>query len=350
MELNGTRRLIEEKVSGGSLGSYFIEVYYRGEAVTLRSEDVNEDTVFDMASLGKVFPTATLAIRAIDDGVLSLSDRLDKFFPEAPKDKAGITVKNLLTHTSGMLRASYPDGVAARGRDSIIEFLFSRPLSDPTGERYAYCCDGFLLLGFILERVYGKSLDVLLEERIARPLGLTRTGYGTANGMENSVTCLTRLVPGESLIDDCNLRRIGDIPAGNGGNHTSPHDLRSFVRALMEKDGRLYSEEAFRLAEQNYTAGLPVLDEHRGLDNRGLGFVHVNERCYQACELFPDGSIGHEGYTGQSFFLNRDAELYVIILSDATRCTVKKYGRANYDEVCDLRAEIHRAVKADLSL
>ena len=108
--------------------------------------------------------------------------------------------------------------------------------------------------------------------------------------------------------------------------------------------------DMFDLAEQNYTDGLPVLDEFRGTDHRGLGFVYVDGACYQACELFPDGSIGHEGYTGQSFFLNRELGLYVIILSNATRCTVKKYGKARYEEVCDLRAELHREIGRDLGL
>ncbi len=158
------------------------------------------------------------------------------------------------------------------------------------------------------------------------------------------VPCLTRLEAGESMIDDYNVRRLRGIPAGNGGNYCTMHDIRLFVRALLDRDERLYSKGMFDIAEANYTGGLPVLDVFRGTDNRGLGFVHVNESCYQACDLFPDGSIGHEGYTGQSFFLCREPELYVIFLSNATRCTVKKYGKANYVEVCDLRAELHRAI------
>ena len=65
---------------------------------------------------------------------------------------------------------------------------------------------------------------------------------------------------------------------------------------------------------------------------------------------FPDGSIGHDGWTGQSFYLNRELELYVILLTDANCCSVRKHGISHYDEVCELRADIHRAIKKDLGL
>ena len=350
MKLDNTLEFLKSRTAEGLLESYSLTVGYGGEEVTLATPDVNGDTVFDIASLGKVFPTATLVIRAIGEGRLSLDNTLADFFPTVPEDKASITVKHLLTHTSGMLRATYPDDVAVRGRDSVLEFLFSRPLAYETGTRYAYCCDGFLLLGFILERIHRAPLEVIFEQEFCRPLGLTRSSYKIDMNEENSVMCLTRLVPGESRIDDYNVRRLGGIPAGNGGNYSTPHDILVFVRALMERDERLYSREMFDLAERNYTAGLPVLDEHRGRDNHGLGFVCVTKDCDQACDLFPDGSIGHEGYTGQSFFLSRELGLYVVLLSNATRCTVKKYGRADYDKVRELRTELHRAIKADLGL
>jgi len=349
MRLKNTRALLKRKLADGSLESFALIVGYKGCEEIITTEDVNMDTLFDNASLGKVFPTAPLIIRAIGDGRLSLDDTLAKFFDSVPPDKSGITVKNLLTHTSGMLRATYPDDIAVRGRESVLEFLFSRPLAYETGTRYAYCCDGFLLLGFIIEKVYGAPLDEVFREEFAKPLGLTRSKYQSSLDEENAVMCLTRLDPAGTRIDDYNVRRLGGIPAGNGGNYSTPNDIRLYVRALMERDERLYPGEMFELAEKNYTAGLPVLDEFRGRDNRGLGFVHVSDTCYQACDLFPDGSIGHEGYTGQSFFLNRELDLYVIFLSNATRCTVKKYGKANYDEVCDLRAELHRTIGSDIS-
>ena len=350
MKLEHTRQLIEKWVKCGALESYALEIGYLGERITMYSPDVNDDTIFDAASLGKVFPTAVLIIRAIDNGLISPDDRLTRFFENVPEDKRQITVKHLLTHTSGMLRATYPDDVAKDGRHGVISFVLNQPLAYETGTKYAYCCDGFLLLGFIAEIVYGAPLEEVFTKQFAEPLGMTRSKYHLSENESNMAMCLTRLEIGESMIDDYNVRRLRGIPAGNGGNYCTMHDIRLFVKALMERDERLYSKEAFDLAEQNYTAGLPVLDEFRGTDNRGFGFVYVNDRCYQACDLFPVGSIGHEGYTGQSFFLCRSPELYVILLSNATRCTVKRYGKARYEEVCDMRAELHRTIAKDLGL
>ena len=90
----------------------------------------------------------------------------------------------------------------------------------------------------------------------------------------------------------------------------------------LEKTKKLIKEKLADGSLESYALTVGYRGEG-GTDNRGLGFVHVNDRCYQACELFPDGSIGHEGYPGQSFFLCRERGLYVIFLSNAPRCTVK---------------------------
>ena len=350
MRLEKTEKLIEEKVKSRDIETYVIMVGYGENEWCFKSDDADMDTYFDAASLGKIFPTATLILRALGDGRIALTDTLDKFFDNVPEDKRGITIKHLLTHTSGMLRAVYPKDIGDQGREGIINFVLSQPLHYPTGTKYAYCCDGALLLGFIIEKVYGMPLDEAMQEHFVKPLGMTRSKYNIAVDEPNAAVCYHMDDPGAYRLDDTNVRNMKGIPAGNGGNFLTPADLLKFVKAVMNKDERLYSKEMFTLSEKNYTEGLPVLDKFRGIDNHGLGYVYVNENCYQACDLFPDGSIGHEGYTGQSFFLNRDLGLYVIILSNATRCNRKKNGQVIYTEVCDMRAEFHRAIKEDLKL
>ena len=163
--------------------------------------------------------------------------------------------------------------------------------------------------------------------------------------------CNHRADLGGLIYDDNNVRELCGIPAGNGGIFITAGDLRKFVKALINKDGRLYPEEMFTLAEQNYTGGLPILDACRSTDNHGLGFVYVNENCEQARDLFPKGSIGHCGWSGQSFYLNRELGLYVIILSDSMRSFCLNYPKEHHDgKVHQMRIDIHRAVKKDLGL
>jgi CubicO group peptidase (beta-lactamase class C family) len=113
------------------------------------------------------------------------------------------------------------------------------------------------------------------------------------------------------------------------------------VHFLQNKGEPLIKEETFLLATQNHTFGMS--------ESRGLGFLYVDERYAQAGGLFENGAIGHCGHTGQSVFVDYRSGLYVIILSDATISTVKKYGSERYDEVVKMRARIHTAIKRCLA-
>ena len=348
--LLNTEKFINEKLADKSIESYAIIVGYGDDEWVFMSDDVNMDTYFDAASIGKVFPTTALALKGIDKGLLSLDDTVGKFYPDAPADKQNITIKHLLTHTSGMIRKQFPANVAERGRDSIAEFVLNTPCEYELGTMYAYCCSAILILGFILEKVYGLTLDRAFEELLCKPLGLTRSKYNIAHDEPNAVNCNHDPNVTDIRWDDNNVKLMRGIPAANGGNFITAGDLQKFVKALIAKDARLYSEEMFEISERNYTEGLPVLDEKRGQENHGLGFTYVNENCYQARDLFPDGSIGHNGWSGQSFYLYRPLGLYVIFLSNATRCTAKKYGHTDDDVVHNLRADLHKAIKLDLGL
>jgi len=350
MQLKHTEALLAQKIADGSIESYALLIGYGEREWSLMSDDVNLDTYFDAASLGKIFPTTTLALKAIDEGKLSLEDRLEKFFPNVPSDKKDITVSHLMTHTSGMLRKEFPENVAERGRESVTEFILSIPLAYPIGTKYAYCCTGMVLLGFILEKVFGMPLDEAFQELLCKPLGLTRSCYNVPSDEPNAVNCNHNPDIQDIRWDDHNVSMMQGIPAGPGGNYCTPGDLQKFVKAIIRRDERLYSRAMYDFAEQNRTEGLEVLDIKRGIENHALGYTYVNQHCAQARDLFPEGSIGHDGWTGQSFYLNRDGRLYVIFLTNATRCTAKKYGKANYDKVCAMRAEFHRAIKADLEL
>ena len=349
-EMINTEKLLRDKIADASVTSYALLIGYGDDEWCFTTDNVDLDTYFDAASIGKVFPTTTLILKAIDEGRISLDDKIDRFFPNVPEDKKNITVKHLLTHTSGMLRKPFPDNVAERGRESIVEFILSVPLSHPIGSKYAYCCTGIILLGFIVEWAFGMTLDVAFERLLCKPLGLTRSRYNLPPDEPNAINCNHDLRVCDIRRDDYNVQRMNGIPAGPGGNYCTAGDLRKFVKAVMRRDERLYSREIFDISEKNYTEGLDVEDVARGIENHALGYTYVNKNCPQACDLFPDGSLGHDGWTGQCFYFNRDMGLYVIFLTDANRCTVKKYGESHYDEVRALRAEMHRAIKKDLGI
>ena len=348
--LKTTQALLEQLQENKTLEEYAILVGYQDQEWALTSGNVNLDTYFDIASMGKIFPTTTLALMAVSEGKLALTDTLDHFFPFVPEDKKQITVRHLMTHTSGMLRWEFPDDIAQNGREGIARWILQRPLDFATGTRKAYSCNAMILLGFILEKIWQQSLDVLFRQRVLQPLGLSRSRYNIAKDEPNAVLCCTHSDEAAYPLDDGNVRKMKGIPAGNGGNFSTANDLRAFVKALLRQDPKLYSKELFALAETNLTKGLPVLDEFRGKENHGLGYVIVDENCPNANTLFPHGSIGHSGFTGQSFFLNRELGLYVIQLTNAARCSAQKHGHVDSLEVRKMRADLHTAIKKDLAL
>ena len=125
--------------------------------------DVDENTLFDMASVTKVIATTTLALIAIDKGLLSVDDPVDKFFTTTKP----MTVKHLLTHTMGIgHKALNKDG---NTYENIAERILGIPQDLPIGADVRYSCPGFILLGKILEKIFDKPLNECFDELVATP-------------------------------------------------------------------------------------------------------------------------------------------------------------------------------------
>ncbi|MCE9602771.1 MAG: beta-lactamase family protein [Gemmatimonadetes bacterium] len=168
-----------------------------GSANLEHNVPVTTATVFQSGSVGKQF-TATLVMQLIGEGKLSLDDRLAKFFPNGPAAWRGITIRQMLSHTSGIsekfyekvdLHLEYADSTVAR-------IIGEQPLDFTPGSKWSYSNPGYVMLGYVIEKVTGRFYGDLLEERIFGPLGMTTAmiinepaivpnraaGYETADG------------------------------------------------------------------------------------------------------------------------------------------------------------------------
>ena len=208
-----------------------------------------------------------------------------------------------------------------------------------------YSCSGMVLLGLILEKLYQKSLEELFEERIKTPLGYTRSRFNISAKENNSANCFRYESIGDlpSPWDDENSRVL-KTSSGAGGQFFTLSDLKKFAAAVLNKDKRLYSKQMFALSEEEHSPKCAK-------NSRGLGWLYVDEKYSQTGELFPKGSFGHCGHSGQSIFFNREKKLCVIILTNATRFLNKRSGFKGYDYniVCNMRREIHNEILKDLS-
>lgn len=345
LNLTNTKALFGQKERNEDLDTYAVYVKCGDYEETFTSDSVNEDTYFDMASCGKILVTSPLVLQAIDKGDIFLDDTLDKFFKNVPEDKKEITVKHLLTHTSGIVRHRYSPSLAGQSHDEFAKEILAQPLAFAVGSDYTYSCSGMVLLGFILENTYGDTLENLFEKNLKKPLGYTRSRFNIAVDEPNSAKCYhTQTMDGYASPWDDNNIRVLQTSAGSGGQFFTLSDIKKFTKAVLEQDERLYSKRIFALAEQNHAPSCAK-------ESRGLGWLYVDEKYHQTGKLFEDGSFGHCGWSGQSIFFNRKRQMCVVILTNATRFLYRKNGwnsGADDTVIHRLRAQIHDEIDSDL--
>lgn len=158
----------------------------------------SEHTIYQSGSVGKQF-TAAAILLLVEDGRLSLEDRLPEFFPEAPAGWRDVTVRHLLTHTSGI--RNYTDEALDRRRDytddELVALAAKSPLEFRPGTRWSYSNTGYVLLGIIVKKVTGRFYGDLLAERVFRPLGMTTARVISEADIVKHRAAGYRLVDGE---------------------------------------------------------------------------------------------------------------------------------------------------------
>lgn len=185
-------------------------------------------------------------------------------------------------------------------------------------------------------------LDQAFYRYLAEPLGLSRARFNIDIHEENAAVCYTREHVGKFRSDDCNVCNMQGI-AGSGAQFFSIADIRTFIQAIMERDERLYDRSLFDLGESNLTPW--------SAEGRGLGYLVTTESYHQTGDLFPLGSFGHCGHTGMSFFINREKDLFAIVMTNATRFANMSSGYQGYDyaaSVEKMREMISNEIAKDL--
>lgn len=343
MKLENTQELMRRKLESEFFDAYAVLVGRGGEEAFISSPKVDRDTLFDIASMGKVLVTSTLLLQSVGEGRVTLDDTLDMYFDAVPEEKRGITVTQLLTHTSGIVRVEIPREVTSRGREAIADYILAVPLAFAPGGCYRYSCTGYILLGFIVEKALGGPLDELFYSRESPRLGLTRSRFNIPENEPNAAICHYRAEAGDCMCADSIVYNMNGV-AGNGASFWTAADLQRYVLAVLARSEKLYPERFFAMAETNLT---PLLEE-----GRGLGYLVVNDSYRQTGKLFPVGSFGHCGNTGTSFFISRESGLYAVVLTNATRFSYMRRGFkfCKYGETMAMREEVHNAILSDLTV
>ncbi|MFG2131547.1 serine hydrolase domain-containing protein [Streptomyces sp. NPDC048751] len=262
------------------------------------------DTPFDLASLTKLF-TSVAAVQQIERGTLGIDARVGAYLPDFRAVREyGITVRQLLTHTSGLPPElplyDCPDDTAR------LEMLRGEaPVREP-GSSYLYSDLNMLILQHLLERLTGRTLDVLVHDGITRPLGMTSTRFDPCPGAaatEDQRRPWAKVDRGmlRGVVHDENAWALGGV-AGHAGLFSTGRDLAVFCRTLLA--GGSYGPA--RVLGPDFVELM--------LTPPGLGFA-VDQPWFMG-ELAGRGAAGHTGFTGTSLVLDPATDTFLVLLTN----------------------------------
>lgn len=279
---------------------------------------MRKDTIFDLASITKIF-TSTAAMILVEEGHLELDAPVAKYIPEFAKNgKEEVTVRQLLTHTSGF-RPSIPLDRMGTNREDRLQIVFEYPLDHAPGSQYVYSDLNMIVLGALIERISGKRLDTFIEEKITRPLQMHDTFFNPPEHLKYRIAATEYqpwtergIVWGE--VHDEKAYALDGV-AGHAGLFSTAHDLAIFAHMILQKgkygNTRILKEKTVEWMEKNYVT-FPGQDH-------GLGW-ELNQGWYMDA-LMGSRTMGHTGFTGTSLVINRDQNTITITLTNRVHPT-----------------------------
>jgi uncharacterized protein YbbC (DUF1343 family)/CubicO group peptidase (beta-lactamase class C family) len=277
------------------------------------AEPMTEDTIFDLASLTKAVATSTAVLQLAERGRLDLDAPASRYWPAfADGGKSGITIRQLLTHTSGL-----PPGLAARsefrGAATVLHAIGTMPPISEPGQRVIYSDLNYVALGEIVRRVSGVGLDAWCAQHIFRPLGMRDTAFRPSH------KAIARIAPtiirnGRWLrgkVHDPTAAALEGV-SGNAGLFSTADDLALFARMLLN-GGRVGDR---RILQPDSVALLLTPDSSTAVEaTRTLGWevqAPLIPNRYRAPRL---GLLQHLGYTGTGLWIDLVTRRFVIVLT-----------------------------------
>ena len=307
------------------------------------------NTLWDLASLTKVTATTSAIMQLVEQRRISLDDPVQKYLPEwTGPNKEKVLLRHLITHSSGLPPfKEFPYDIDA---DSTRKLFIGVQLVSLPGRHMVYSDIGFVLLGFIVQRVTGEPLDQYVVRHVYRPLGMNDTFFNPPASL------MARIAPTETeafrggqvrgVVHDERAWRLNGV-AGHAGLFSTGHDLARFCRMYLNK-GALDGVRVF--AESTVTRFTSYVDST--YSNRALGWQKperpgmrfVGPSSAWAGHVATSSAFGHTGFTGTSYYIDPDRNLFVVLLTNRVNPT------RNNNKITPVRRELADAVVAALSL
>src|ERR1700677_3344453 len=340
--------IVQEAIRDGQIPGAVVLVGHDGQVIYRkafgerslepRREAMTVDTIFDLASLTKVVATTTAVMQLVQKGQIRVNEPVAKYIPEFAEDgKEQITIRELLTHFSGLPKDLDPSQPWV-GRETGLRMAYTeKPIYAP-GSRFVYSDVDFIVLGALVERVSGMSLQEYCQKKIFLPLKMTHTRFLPP------ASWLPKIAPTQydehekmlrGVVHDPTVRRMGGV-AGEAGVFSTGDELAKFAKALLNGGGGILSALSVeKMTRPEQPPSAPVL--------RGFGWDIDSPYSSNRGDLLPVGSYGHTGFTGTSMWIDPTTKSYIILLTNA----VHPRGKGN---AIALRSKVATAVAAALPL
>jgi serine-type D-Ala-D-Ala carboxypeptidase len=354
--------MLDERIAAGDFPSAVYLVAERGEVrfTDALGDAVREpvrhaatiDTIYDLASLTKPLVTGLLTATLVERRLVELDGAVSNYLSEFEReDKREITVRQLLTHTSG-LPAWRPLYLLADGGPSrALETIAAQPLEQTPGARVVYSDLGFITLGLLLQRATGSPLDALARERVFAPLKLARTFFNPEKSFQTSVAACesggnayeremcesqqvsqpeddrrtpraanwrTGTIWGE--VHDGNAFFLGGA-AGHAGLFSTARETLTLASQFLPRTSQLLAGETCALFRTNMTEGLN--------EARSFAWQLAATPDSTAGPLLPPDSFGHLGFTGTSCWVDPNRERVFILLTNRTHARALPFVNIN---------------------
>ncbi|MBX6364114.1 MAG: beta-lactamase family protein [Gemmatimonadetes bacterium] len=299
---------------GNSRGEVHIRTYGRTDWAK-SAPAVTDSTLFDLASLTKVMATTPAAMLLVQEGKLDLDAEVWRYLPYWPRTgaKGKITIRELLTHTSGLPAGA--DLERVRGdREARIRWIATRALEAPPGRATIYSDLGMIVLGAVVERITGERLDRFATERLFRPLEMRDTRFTPLAPVDGSPFDVSRIAATErtsngllqGTVQDPTARALGGV-AGNAGLFSSVRDVARYaelmLRAVYGEDTPVLTSEVVK----EFATRQPGAE-------RALGWDVASPKGWG--KYFTAASFGHTGYTGTSIWIDPAQDVFVVLLTN----------------------------------
>jgi CubicO group peptidase (beta-lactamase class C family) len=311
------------------------------DAENASTPSVTPETLYDIASLTKVVCTTSAAMLLYQRGVLDLETPLGELLPgfvvgrDSTEHARKVTIRHLLAHTSG-LPGYVPLFHTANTPYALLRACLQLPIEAEPGTRAEYSDPGFILLGKALEALLGETLPTFVHREVFVPLGMEFTGFCPPSSIrplipptEEDELFRQRRIQGEVQDEHAYLLKGA---AGHAGLFSNVSDLLRFSRTILDPASPLFQPQTIEyFAQRQPPTG----------SSRALGWDTPSAESSSG-KHFSARSIGHLGYSGCSLWIDRDARLAIVLLTNRT------WPHRESQQIRTIRPALHDAIRKAL--